>query len=70
MGNTMFQPSLFTALIALATTVVSPAVAYTGVPIIHVIAAPAPIAGVGLVPLLLVAGAYAMVRRYRKKSVV
>ena len=68
MENTMFQPSLFTALIALATTVVSPAVAYTGVPIIHVIAAPAPVAGAGLVPVLLIAGAYAMVRRYRNRK--
>ena len=64
----MLQPSVFTASIALSTIVVSPAVAQTGGPIIRVIAAPAPIAGAGLVPLLLVAGAYAMVRRYRNRK--
>jgi hypothetical protein len=64
----MLQPSVLTAVIALCTIVASPAVAHTDKPIIRVIAAPAPVAGAGLVPVLLIAGAYAMVRRYRNRK--
>jgi hypothetical protein len=61
----MLQPCVFTALMVLATTVTSSAIAHPGGSIIYVTAAP--VAGAGLASLLLAAGAYAMVRRYRKR---
>ena len=54
------------AILALAITVVSPALAQDVTPQVRIFAAPAPEAGVGL-QFLLLAGGYLLVRRYRRR---